>query len=100
MEVYILPLRLNALTQTQHQSLEQLIRGLEARGGGRIVCNGLRNTIRERAISFETVYLLYKRCNTGGRRYENAIPVSREISMLLFNRILRPSDVIFTETDS
>ncbi len=93
-------LKLNRLTQTQSQNLEQLITDLEARGGGSVLCNGLRNVIADRKISFETVYLLSKRCNTGGRRYENAIPVSEEISGLLFNQILsRPSDSKFTEME-
>lgn len=89
-------MKLNKLSQLESQKLEKLIKNLESKGGAKSLCKGLISVINDGTISFETFYLLSKRCNTGGR-YKAAVPVSEAISNLLFKQILpRPSDSKFT----
>lgn len=87
---------LNRLSQEETKELERLIEDLKSKGGAEGLCQGLMNIITKKTVSFETFYLLSRRCNTGGP-HKSAEDISHRISMLLFSEILpRPSNSEFT----
>lgn len=96
---HILKFILNRLSPDQITELEELIKELKSNNGGTDLCEGLTNVTKNRIISFETFYLLSKRCNTNQSR-RVAEDISRKISNLLFNKIVpRPSDSEFNSIE-
>jgi hypothetical protein len=96
---HILKFILNRLSPDQITELKDLIEKLKLNSGGQPLCEGLTNVTKKGTISFETFYLLSKRCNTNPPR-KFAEDISRKISDLLFSQTVpRPSDSEFNSIE-